>query len=279
MGAEAPKYGIMLMETTYVLQERGTHMMKMKGLTAAVFTGLLMTALFTAPASADDYVDEYEAYTDVINEYSELYDASSARFALYDLDSDDECELLIACGHSSEDRIVEIFTLVENVPSYAGSLPYTTAFYEYEYGDGLLASYTGSDYQIVDLVTLDGDEIDAETLIEEETSADDVYANDYPVILKPLRLFGSDYLLPRANIRYITKEDLRGFDDTLLRLARNEFYARHGRIFRTKSIKHYFESQPWYNGTIKPSKFNEDVLNDFEESNIAMIERYESAVG
>lgn len=76
------------------------------------------------------------------------------------------------------------------------------------------------------------------------------------------------YLVPGGDARYIKKEELEYMDKKTLRLARNEFYARHGRKFNDKELQAYFDAQPWYIGMIEPEDFDESVLNKYEKKNI-----------
>lgn len=85
----------------------------------------------------------------------------------------------------------------------------------------------------------------------------------------------TDYLLPDSNSRYLSDADLSGLTHEQLCFARNEIYARHGRIFKTPQISAYFNSKSWYHGTISPSSFNEGVFNQYEKANIALIQNYE----
>ena len=62
----------------------------------------------------------------------------------------------------------------------------------------------------------------------------------------------------------------------MLRLGRNEIYARHGRRFLDEEIQSYFDSMPWYEGTIEPEDFKESVLNKYEKRNLQKIKLYES---
>lgn len=80
-----------------------------------------------------------------------------------------------------------------------------------------------------------------------------------------------DYILEDSDSRYIGEEEIEDFSDTELRLAKNEIYARHGRIFDSADLKDYFESKNWYKGTVKPSDFDENVLNKYEKANIDLI--------
>ncbi len=54
-------------------------------------------------------------------------------------------------------------------------------------------------------------------------------------------------------------------------LARNEIYARHGRLFDDQNIQEYFDSLPWYEGTVAPEDFDDELLNQIEKTNINKI--------
>ena len=84
-----------------------------------------------------------------------------------------------------------------------------------------------------------------------------------------------DYIIPDSSTRYLSDSDVRGLDDHTLMLARNGIYARHGRKFNDAEIRAYFESKSWYNPTIDPADFTEDMLSDVEKANIAFIKSYE----
>ena len=60
-----------------------------------------------------------------------------------------------------------------------------------------------------------------------------------------------------------------------LNYGRNEIYARHGRIFKSKELDEYFSSQNWYQGTIAPEDFSEDILNDIEKRNVEFLYSWE----
>ncbi len=85
------------------------------------------------------------------------------------------------------------------------------------------------------------------------------------------------YLLPESNTRLMTDADLQNLTWEQCTFARNEIYARHGRIFVTKEIADYFNSKSWYHGTVQPENFSESVFNDFERANIEFIRQYEIA--
>lgn len=85
----------------------------------------------------------------------------------------------------------------------------------------------------------------------------------------------SVYLLPDSDTYYISESDISWMDDNELMLARNEFYARRGRKFATKSIQDYFNRQGWYYGTIEPDDFTSDMFNRYEQANVDFIVAYE----
>lgn len=85
-----------------------------------------------------------------------------------------------------------------------------------------------------------------------------------------------EYLLPESNSRYLTAADLSGLSHEQLCFARNEIFARHGRIFKTPEIAAYFNSKSWYKGTVSPQMFSEKVFNQFESYNVGFIRDYEN---
>lgn len=88
-----------------------------------------------------------------------------------------------------------------------------------------------------------------------------------------------EYILPDSSSSYLTKSDLMGLSAEECRLARNEIYARHGRMFEDESLQKYFENFDWYYPTIQPDDFNESMLNDYEIFNRDLIVEYETEQG
>lgn len=85
------------------------------------------------------------------------------------------------------------------------------------------------------------------------------------------------YILPDSSKKKLDKSDLKGLSKKKLRLARNEIYARHGRIFQDEGLQNYFESKPWYEGIIPAEEFSDsEELSSVERKNIALIKQYES---
>ena len=88
-----------------------------------------------------------------------------------------------------------------------------------------------------------------------------------------------DYLLPGSDSTYLSESDLTHLDREKLNLALNEIFARHGRRFSDASIRAYFESKSWYNGTVSPSDFDMSVLNQYELYNLNLISAYQEDLG
>ena len=86
------------------------------------------------------------------------------------------------------------------------------------------------------------------------------------------------YILPFSSSRALTQEDVAGLSREELVLARNEIYARHGRIFQDPELRAYFESQVWYSGTIEPEDFSQDLFTETERENIEFILEYEASL-
>ncbi len=85
----------------------------------------------------------------------------------------------------------------------------------------------------------------------------------------------SDYIFADSSIRLLEDQELEGYDANTLSLARNEIYARHGRRFNDEGLQAYFDSKPWYRGTVTPEDFDEAVLSEIEKANIEKIASYE----
>lgn len=87
-----------------------------------------------------------------------------------------------------------------------------------------------------------------------------------------------EYFFPDSDSRYLTDEEVSRYSSSDLELAKNEIYARHGRIFVTQRISDYFNSKSWYQGTIDPETFDaqqDSIFNEYEIANIEKIARWE----
>lgn len=84
-----------------------------------------------------------------------------------------------------------------------------------------------------------------------------------------------EYILPDSSTRRLSDSEVQGLSQEELRLARNEIYARHGRLFDDAQLQNYFNAKSWYSGTVSPENFSEEMLSDIEKANIDLIKKYE----
>lgn len=95
--------------------------------------------------------------------------------------------------------------------------------------------------------------------------------------------YAGDFVIADSSSRYITEEELAALSETELMIARNEIYARHGRMFNNQDLNAYFNTKPWYQPTVSGEEFTEEyasgVFNEIEITNISTIVNYEKAHG
>ena len=86
------------------------------------------------------------------------------------------------------------------------------------------------------------------------------------------------YILPQSSARLLTESDLSGLSLQEVNYAKNEIYARHGRMFNSRELQDYFNRQSWYSGTVSPEAFSESVLSDVEKQNAQFLSHAEYAM-
>lgn len=86
----------------------------------------------------------------------------------------------------------------------------------------------------------------------------------------PTTTFPGEY--PVVSERLISAAEIAGCSKEELKIMRNEIFARHGYIFKTKDMKTYFGKQKWYKG--KYYDVN-NLLSDIEIYNIKVIQQVE----
>ena len=91
------------------------------------------------------------------------------------------------------------------------------------------------------------------------------------------------YILPQSASRYLTEEDIAHLTMKGCCYARNEIYARHGRLFSASELQTYFDDRDWYEGYIDPDDFDEEytksVFNEYEYANAYFLLTYEQEHG
>lgn len=134
-----------------------------------------------------------------------------------------------------------------------------------------------------DIFCVDGKYID---LYEEETQdspelmADDASQNVMGSEEENLWVKGQgEYIFPDSDIRLLTEDEVSALSPEQLRIAKNELYARHGRMFTSEDLQQYFGSKSWYSGTIPADQFSESVFNQTEKDNIALLQWYIDSSG
>ena len=80
-----------------------------------------------------------------------------------------------------------------------------------------------------------------------------------------------DQLFRHTADRYFTAEDFADCSEDILKLAKNEISARHGRMFLDREIYEYFLTRMWYEPTYAPEEFDESCLNEYEKANIELL--------
>lgn len=84
------------------------------------------------------------------------------------------------------------------------------------------------------------------------------------------------YILPMSYKRKLKEKDLKKLGAKKLRIARNEIYARHGRMFQDQELQDYFDRKDWYTPSIAPEDFSDAAeLSKLERRNIAFIQKHE----
>lgn len=119
--------------------------------------------------------------------------------------------------------------------------------------------------------------------VDETVAVRNEYEYVPSVYLEPTQsqaqMFVNDFIIYDSDRRYLTSADLGRLNQEQLRLARNEIYARKGRRFKDQNLQAYFNSKPWYHGTIAPESFTENMFNDYERANAYFIADYERLMG
>lgn len=86
---------------------------------------------------------------------------------------------------------------------------------------------------------------------------------------------GSEYIFYDSDSRYLTDAEVNSLSCQMACYAKNEIYARHGRMFNSQELRNYFNSKNWYFGTISPENFSSSVLNKYEVANIEALKNRE----
>lgn len=86
-----------------------------------------------------------------------------------------------------------------------------------------------------------------------------------------------EQILPQSSQQLLTEEDISGLDDYQLLMAAYEIYARKGYVFEDPACLDYFMRRSWYNPSVKPEKFTENMLSQTEKQNIEFLNSHRSS--
>jgi hypothetical protein len=93
--------------------------------------------------------------------------------------------------------------------------------------------------------------------------------------------WGEDFIIADSSTRELDKKDVLGLTPQQLRIARNEIYAKRGRMFLDPLLTLYFDSKEWYQSlTVKyaPSVFDSSIaLTPVELKNAELLLNMEKA--
>ena len=88
-----------------------------------------------------------------------------------------------------------------------------------------------------------------------------------------------DFIFYDSDRRVIDQDELDDLSKEQCDIARNEIYARHGRMFKSDQLQEYFNSKSWYEPRYESDSFPESLLNKTEKKNAYMILEYEKKKG
>lgn len=74
-----------------------------------------------------------------------------------------------------------------------------------------------------------------------------------------------------TDMKYYTVEDFADATPTVIHLAKNEIYAKHGYIFQSEDLNNYFLGCAWYTPACTAEEFETSVFNDFERKNLELL--------
>ena len=103
-------------------------------------------------------------------------------------------------------------------------------------------------------------------------SSDDSSASDNAEAAEVAMEDSNGYILPDSASRNLKKSDLAGMTAQQLSYAKNEIYARHGRVFKSSELQDYFNEKDWYE---ENDDFKDEDLSKKEAENTKFIAAYQ----
>lgn len=127
-------------------------------------------------------IDYLGAYSSIIEDVAATYD-EYCEYTLYDLDEDGINELITSEGTCDADWVNVVYTLEDDrFVTMIGQFYGSVMLYVAEDGNGLYAVSGGMEYQNIDQITKNGNQLQVETIMSGEIGVEeDYYSNDNPV--------------------------------------------------------------------------------------------------
>ena len=87
-----------------------------------------------------------------------------------------------------------------------------------------------------------------------------------------------EFVFPDSDTRRLLRSELEGKNERECKIARNEIFARKGKIFDDPELQAYFESCSWYEGKNSQYEYSE-YISEIEAYNVQLIREYEEEHG
>lgn len=153
-----------------------------------------------------------------------------------------------------------------------------SAWMNYGTGETLLA-YTEDDvlYYLMQPTDVPCDVEDEEISTEYFGMAKDIsmMAASIEIDVPGIHYDADQYVIPISSIAPVTEETLANLSDNELWIARNEIYARHGKLFENEYLKMYFNACSWYQPKDGANDIDATELSEVEQANLQMIVKME----
>ena len=92
-----------------------------------------------------------------------------------------------------------------------------------------------------------------------------------------IRYDEEQFVFPNSSFQELDEDLLMNTGNNYLWIARNEIYARHGRIFKNEYLQSYFNSCSWYQAVDGKTEVADSELNEIERANLEKIVSAERA--
>ena len=99
----------------------------------------------------------------------------------------------------------------------------------------------------------------------------DWIAGSMEIVAENVHYDVSQYEIPTSSILLLEPYHLENLSNNELWIARNEIYARHGKVFQNEYLNSYFQSCSWYEAKADKTEITERELNEVEIANLKLI--------